>query len=72
MRRLDHRNTTQLIENFESKQFCFIIMEFCPGGELFDQVVKLTYLSEDLSRHVILQVAEAVKYLHLTLGVVHR
>ncbi|KAJ5281859.1 hypothetical protein N7478_007231 [Penicillium angulare] len=72
MRSLNHPNTTSLIDAFETKQYCYIIMDLCPGGELFNQIVKLTYLSEDLSRHVIMQVAEAVKYLHLTLGVVHR
>ncbi|KAJ5389454.1 uncharacterized protein N7496_000522 [Penicillium cataractarum] len=72
MRRLDQKNTTRLIDAFESRQYCYIIMELCSGGELFAQIVKLTYLSEALSRHVITQVAEAVKYLHLVLGVVHR
>jgi serine/threonine protein kinase len=32
----------------------------------------LTYFSEDLSRHVILQVAQALEYLHEEAGVVHR
>ncbi len=42
------------------------------GGELFHQIVKLTYFSEDLARHVILQVAHAIRYLHEERGVVHR
>ena len=42
------------------------------GGELFHQIVKLTYFSEDLSRHVILQVAQGIHYLHEVKGVVHR
>jgi serine/threonine protein kinase len=42
------------------------------GGELFHQIVKLTYFSEDLSRHVILQVANSIRYLHEEKGVVHR
>lgn len=42
------------------------------GGELFHQIVKLTYFSENLSRHVILQVAHAIRYLHEERGVVHR
>ena len=42
------------------------------GGELFHQIVKLTYFSENLSRHVILQVAEGIRYLHEERGVVHR
>jgi serine/threonine protein kinase len=42
------------------------------GGELFHQIVKLTYFSEALSRHVIVQVAEGIRYLHEERGVVHR
>ena len=42
------------------------------GGELFHQIVKLTYFSEQLSRHVIKQVAEGIHYLHEERGVVHR
>lgn len=34
--------------------------------------VKLTYFSEQLSRHVILQVAHGIRYLHEERGVVHR
>jgi hypothetical protein len=33
------------------------------------QIVKLTYFSEELSRHVILQVAHAIRYLHEEKGV---
>ena len=43
-----------------------------PGGELFHQIVKLTYFSENLSRHVILQVVRGIRYLHEERGVVHR
>lgn len=42
------------------------------GGELFHQIVKLTYFSENLSRHVILQVAHGIRHLHEERGVVHR
>lgn len=42
------------------------------GGELFHQIVKLTYFSENLSRHVILQVAQGIRHLHEERGVVHR
>lgn len=42
------------------------------GGELFHQIVKLTYFSEALSRHVIMQVAQGIRYLHEKKGVVHR
>lgn len=72
MRQLDHPNIVKLIDFSESRQYYYIVLELCPGGELFHQIVRLTYFSEDLSRHVITQVAEALEYLHEEAGVVHR
>lgn len=72
MRQLDHPNIINLIDFSESKQYYYIILELAPGGELFHQIVRLTYFSEDLSRHVIVQVARALEYLHEVRGVVHR
>lgn len=72
MRQLKHKNITDLLEFIETKDFYFIVLELVPGGELFHQIVRLTYFSEDLSRHVIIQVAEAIRYLHEEAGVVHR
>lgn len=72
MRNLEHPNIVKLIQFLESPQYYYIILELCPGGELFHQIVRLTYFSENLSRHVIVQVAEALEYLHETAGVVHR
>lgn len=72
MRQLNHKNITELLEFIETDEFYFIVLELCPGGELFHQIVRLTFFSEDLSRHVITQVAEAVRYLHEEAGVVHR
>jgi len=72
MRGLDHPNIVKLVDFSESPQYYFIILELAPGGELFHQIVRLTYFSEDLSRWVIKQVAEALQYLHEEKGVVHR
>lgn len=72
MRKIDHENIVKLVDFSESRQYYYIILELCPGGELFHQIVRLTYFSEDLSRHVIIQVAKALEYLHEDAGVVHR
>src|SRR5271163_1620488 len=72
MRQLDHPNVVRLIDFSESRHYYYIVLELCPGGELFHQIVRLTYFSEDLSRHVIAQVARALLYLHEEKGVVHR
>lgn len=72
MRGLQHENIVSLISFSESQSYYYLILELCPGGELFHQIVRLTYFSEELSRHVIVQVADALKYLHEEKGVVHR
>ncbi|CAM1504407.1 Fc.00g019980.m01.CDS01 [Cosmosporella sp. VM-42] len=72
MRQLDHPNVIKLVEFAESRQYYYIVLELAPGGELFHQIVRLTYFSEELSRHVIVQVANALEYLHEEKGVVHR
>ncbi|KAG1467843.1 hypothetical protein G6F56_004183 [Rhizopus delemar] len=72
MRALDHPSIIKLLDFIETKDHFFLILEVCEGGELFHQIVRLTYLSEDLSRHCIYQVADGIRYLHEEKGVVHR
>ncbi|KAL5527613.1 hypothetical protein ACEPAG_6414 [Sanghuangporus baumii] len=72
MRGTNHPGIVQLLAFFESDEHYFLVLELMDGGELFHQIVKLTYFSENLSRHVILQVANAIRYLHEERGVVHR
>lgn len=72
MRVLSHTNIVRLIDSFGSHQYHYIIMELCPGGELYYQIAGLPPLNESLSRHIIVQLASALEYLHETLGIVHR
>ncbi|PKI85011.1 MAPK-activated protein kinase Srk1 [Malassezia vespertilionis] len=71
MRRLEHPSIVKLLSFTESDEHCFLVMELLDGGELFEQIVKLTYLSEDLARHVIVQVAQGIQFMHRN-GIVHR
>lgn len=71
-RKLKHDNVVQLIDSSETRQYSYMVLELCPGGELYHQITQLTSLDESLSRHVIKQVANAVMYLHETMGIVHR
>ncbi|KAI9223750.1 kinase-like domain-containing protein, partial [Blastocladiella britannica] len=70
--RLNHPNIIKLLNHFETPLYYILVLELAPGGELFHRIVHLTYLSEPLARHVIVQVASAIRYLHTTCGVVHR
>ncbi|TDL29461.1 Pkinase-domain-containing protein [Rickenella mellea] len=72
MRGTNHPGIVKLLSFSESDEHYFLVLELMEGGELFHQIVKLTYFSENLSRHVILQVAQGIRYLHEERGVVHR
>ncbi|KAF9933022.1 hypothetical protein FBU30_006697 [Linnemannia zychae] len=72
MRQLKHPGIVELLEFSESEDHYYLVLELAPGGELFHRIVKLTYFSEELTRHVIVQVAQAIRYLHEEKGVVHR
>lgn len=72
MRRLDHPNIVKLYNFINTPKYTFLMIEYITGGELFNQIVKYTYFSEELSRHIIIQVVKAVDYLHSEVGVVHR
>lgn len=72
MRKLRHRNIVNFIDFIDTPDHCYIVQELLTGGEVFAAIIKYTYLSEDLARHIIVQITEAVKYLHEEVGVVHR
>lgn len=72
LKKLNHTNIIKFVDFYEDLKYYYIIQELSRGGEIFNQIVDLTYFSEDLSRHVICQVAEAIRYLHNEIGIVHR
>lgn len=72
MRQLDHPNIVKFIEFIDSDPYYYIVQELAVGGEVFSSIVKYTYFSEDLTKHVISQLALAIQYLHEQVGVVHR
>lgn len=73
MRQLSNPNIVKLYnhQNSPDSKYCFLFLEYVSGGEIFNQIIKYTYFSENLSRHILRQVALAVKYLHDN-GIVHR
>ncbi|EPY51450.1 CAMK/CAMK1 protein kinase Cmk2 [Schizosaccharomyces cryophilus OY26] len=72
MRRIHHKNIVSLLDFIEVKDFFYLILELAEGGEIFHKIVHFTYFSEELARHVIIQIAEAIQHLHDVCGIVHR
>lgn len=71
LRKVSHKNIVGLIEEFDTKESLYLVLEFAGGNELFDRIVdRGSYTENDASR-IIRQVLEAVKYLH-DLNIVHR
>lgn len=66
-----HRNILRLIESFDTKENCFLILEYSDGGEIFNKIIEYTYFSEELARHVFLQLLDAIRFMHEN-NVVHR
>lgn len=40
LRELDHPNIIKLYETWETERICFLVTEYCAGGELFYHIVK--------------------------------
>ncbi len=68
---VDHPNIVKYLEHFETDHYLYIVMEFCPGGDLFDQVVKRGKFSESEAAILMAEILRAVNHCH-HLGLIHR
>ena len=73
--KVDHPNITKYFETYDDKTYIYLVMEFCPGGELFDSqesFVKNTkgYTERDAA-NIISKCLLALQHIH-ALGITHR
>ncbi|KAL1812283.1 hypothetical protein DCAR_0624490 [Daucus carota subsp. sativus] len=70
---LDHPFLPTLYSHFETENFSFLVMEFCPGGDLhaLRQKQPGKYFSEHAARFYVAEVLLAMEYLHM-LGIIYR
>jgi serine/threonine protein kinase len=57
-------NIVQLYEVFEEEEFCFLVCELMPGGELFDRIIEKKTFSEKEARNACQCVLGALEYMH--------
>uniref|UniRef100_A0A6T6MSR4 Non-specific serine/threonine protein kinase n=1 Tax=Timspurckia oligopyrenoides TaxID=708627 RepID=A0A6T6MSR4_9RHOD len=69
--KVDHLNVVNTYDVFESEDSIFIVMEYLPGGMLYDLVAQEGFLSEDQAAAVMREIISGVQYLHEH-GIVHR
>ncbi|OMJ85036.1 hypothetical protein SteCoe_13758 [Stentor coeruleus] len=68
---LDHPNIVSIIETFETETLCYVVLEYCSGGELFDKLCKIKTFSEQMAAKVMKSLISAVMYCH-NHGICHR
>lgn len=71
MKELVHQHICTLYEVIETSNKIFMVLEYCPGGELFDYIVAKDRLKEDEARMFFRQIVSAVAYIHHK-GYAHR
>lgn len=68
---LRHDNLVALYDFFWDENNFYMVIDYCPGGELFDYIVKHDHLDEPVAALVFKQIVSAIHYCH-SKGVAHR
>ena len=68
-----HPNIIRLYDIFENIDYIYIIMEYCPGGDLFSYLEKRkVQIPEERAAIIMNKMCEAVFYFQSYFGVIHR
>lgn len=62
--KLDHPNIIKVNDIFEENGTAYYVMEYAENGSLADKINQLGCMSESVATHFILQVADALAYIH--------
>jgi calcium-dependent protein kinase len=71
LKKLDHPKILKIVDFYSTLKKYYIITEYCPEGELFNEIIKLGKFDEGHSAFIINQILKAVTYLH-KMNVIHR
>lgn len=68
-----HPNVVSLVRILDSPDCTFVVIEFCPEGDLFTNITERgQFVGNDaLAKHAFLQILDAVEYCH-SIGIYHR
>lgn len=61
---LDHPNIIKLYDHYEDETNIYLILEFCSGGQLYEEILDSSIDEEQAAKYM-KQLIQALKYLHL-------
>lgn len=70
LKKLDHPNIIKIYEYFEIGTNFVIILEYCPGGTLHDEIEKRGFLPPDKFFQIAIPITNAIKFMHQN-GIAH-
>jgi len=68
---VDHPHIVKCYDSVETDDKMYLMLELCPGGELFDRIVDMGHFTEAQAAEVTFKLISALKYMH-DQGVAHR
>ncbi|TGZ59482.1 hypothetical protein CRM22_009048 [Opisthorchis felineus] len=71
LKQLNHKYIYKLYQVVETTYFFYLVVEYLPGGELFDYIIQKGHLSEVEARVIFRQIVSAIGYMH-SKGFAHR
>jgi calcium-dependent protein kinase len=71
LRKMDHPNIVRVFSTFEDDRYYYIVMDYSKGGELRDQIVRETGMSEFYVAVLVKTVLSTINYCFQKHGVIH-
>ena len=71
LKKLDHPKILKVIDFYSTLKKYYIITEYCPEGELFNEIIKVGKFDEGQAAFIINQILKAVTYCH-KMNIIHR
>lgn len=71
MKLVKHPHVLRLHDTFEARNKIYLVMQFCAAGDLFDRIILRKRMSERVTKRLVWNLLNSVKYLH-DRGIVHR